>query len=211
MNSLSDNALMKVDGHVLIKDADSGDVLLDKHNAINFHNMAIAIASMLAGQNDVETGLNFNITKMAFGNGGTVIDGVGNVLYKTPNVDSVDATLYNKTYEKDVTSLTDLDNTIQVVIYEGATYTDVKVFATMDYEEPSDDYANETTNPDDPNAVQNEFDTSATFQEAYVFDEIGLITESGKYLSHIIFHPIEKAKNRRIQVIYTLRIKAGCN
>ena len=40
MKNFKDSTLALVDGHVLIKDIDTGDVLLDKHNAINFENIA---------------------------------------------------------------------------------------------------------------------------------------------------------------------------
>jgi hypothetical protein len=36
-----------------------------------------------------------------------------------------------------------------------------------------------------------------------------LVTDSGHFLTHIVFHPIQKSMNRKIQVIYTLRISAG--
>ena len=36
MKTLNENSNVKVEGHVLITDVDSGEVLLDKYNAINF-------------------------------------------------------------------------------------------------------------------------------------------------------------------------------
>ena len=43
-------------GHVLVRDYDTDEVLLDKHNAINYENFSIAIASLLSGTVDLRTG-----------------------------------------------------------------------------------------------------------------------------------------------------------
>jgi len=54
-------------------------------------------------------------------------------------------------------------------------------------------------------------DTASNYETAgeFVFDEIALVTESGNFLTHLIFHPIQKSKNRKLEILYTLRIRAG--
>lgn len=189
--NVDDNAMLNMDGHVLIKDKDTGEILLNKHNAINFYNMSIALASLLANKTDTG-GLDFHIATMAFGNGGTVIDGSGNVFYKEPNVGTVTDELYAETYSKDVTAGTP-ENNVDVATYEGQVYSDVIVTTTLDYSEPTGQ-----------NVIDND-----TGGGDYVFDEIALVTESGRYLTHLIFHPIEKSANRHLEIIYTIRINAG--
>ena len=192
-HTVDDNAMMQMDGHVLIRDKATGEILLNKHNAINFYNMSIAIASLLANKTDSSNGdLGFHIATMAFGNGGTVIDGVGNVFYKEPNVGNITDALYAETYSKDVTQGT-TENNVDVSTYEGQVYSDIIVTATLEYAEP---------------AGQNTIDND-TGSGDYVFDEIALVTESGRYLTHLIFHPIEKSANRHLEIIYTVRINAG--
>ena len=56
---------------------------------------------------------------------------------------------------------------------------------------------------------QNTTDTTTSMNGNYTFDEIALETAATTRLSHICFHPIEKSANRKIQVIYTIRIQAG--
>ena len=246
MKNFKDSTLALVDGHVLIKDIDTGDVLLDKHNAINFENIAVAIASLLGGAIDTATSAGFTITKMAFGNGGTSIDGTGTVSYKTPNTDSASGTLYNVTYTKDVSDNTDLDNRVTVVKYDGQVYSDVIVTCTLDYNDPitnagsfsigteytivsagagtPTDFTLIGATDSNPGTVftatgagtgdgtatsQSALDNSSSMTGDYIFDEIGLINEANKYISHIVFHPIQKSANRKIQVIYTIRIRAG--
>jgi len=41
----------------------------------------------------------------------------------------------------------------------------------------------------------------------FVFDEIGLKTEDGLLLTHVVFSPVEKSANRIIEVVYTLRFR----
>lgn len=196
-NNLKDNASALVEGHVLIKDTDTGEVLLNKHNAINFTNMALAMARVLGGEVDSESGLSYVIKKMAFGNGGTLIDGTGTIEYRSTNTDTEAGALYNKTYEKLIDgtdAILPSENTTTVQKFDGLVYSDIVITSTLDYSEP---------------AAQATVDNSTNLTGNFAFDEIGLITETGSYISHIIFHPIEKSANRKIQVIYTIRIRAG--
>ena len=45
-NNYNEQTNISVDGHVLIKDMDTNEILLDKHNAINFQNFAFAVANI---------------------------------------------------------------------------------------------------------------------------------------------------------------------
>ena len=66
MKILNENSNVKVEGHVIIKDVDSGEVLLDKYNAINFQNFAYAVAKAMADQTN-SSSEGYNISKLAFG------------------------------------------------------------------------------------------------------------------------------------------------
>lgn len=197
--NFADRTLAFIDGHVLIRDYDTNEVLLDKHNAINYENFAVAIASLLSGTVDSGTGQGFEVVQMKFGNGGTVIDATGNVEYRTTNTDTKLGDLYNQTYFKivDVDNPSNTDTTnnkVEIQTYTGQPYSDVIVTATLDYAEPS---GQETT------------DTTTSMNGNFTFDEVALQTAANTRLSHICFHPIEKSANRKIQVIYTIRIQAG--
>lgn len=197
--NFADRTLAFIDGHVLIRDYDTNEVLLDKHNAINYENFAVAIASLLSGTVDSGTGQGFEVVQMKFGNGGTVIDATGNVEYRTTNTDTKLGDLYNQTYFKivDVDNPSNTDTTnnkVEIQTYTGQPYSDVIVTATLDYAEPT---GQETT------------DTTTSMNGNFTFDEVALQTAANTRLSHICFHPIEKSANRKIQVIYTIRIQAG--
>jgi len=188
------NGLM-VQGHVKIYDPVSGEVLQDKSNAIHYENMSEALAQSIGNKG---TGL---ISTMAFGNGATAVDSTGIITYLPPNTYGQNASLYNQTYSKivDNTSALNLDparNYIEIRHTPGLIYTDVFVSCLLDYAEPSGQQA---------------FDNSSTMQGTYVFDEIGLVSESGKLLTHVIFHPVQKALNRLIQIDYTVRIQTLTN
>ena len=190
---VDDNSMLGMDGHVLIRDIDTGEVLLNKHNAINFYNMSIALSSLLAKKEDDALGA-FNIATLELGNGGTTIDGSGNVFYKTPNVATTNSTLYAQTYSKNVVPAdADVKNKIDVTTHAGQVYSDTVVTATLLYAEP---------------AAQGAIDND-NGAGSYVFDEMALQTASGKCLTHLIFHPIEKSANRQLEIIYTIRITAG--
>ena len=184
-----------VQGHITIKDAITGEVFIDKDNAIHYENMSEALAQSLGNK-----GLGF-INTMAFGNGGTAVDSTGVITYLPPNTFGQNATLYNETYSKvvDNTSALNTDparNYIEIRHTPGVIYTDVFVSCLLDYAEP---------------AGQQAFDNSATMQGDYVFDELGLVSDSGKLLTHVIFHPVQKSLNRLIQIDYTVRIQTLTN
>mgnify|MGYP001202140200 CR=1 FL=1 len=178
-------------GHVTIRDSSTGEILLDMDNSIHFENFSVAVARSLAGQT---SGF---INTLAFGNGGSMVDGVGDITYLPPNTTGMTSTLYNQTYEKTglSTSITgtsafDPQNTIDVNHMGGTIYSDMIFLVTMDYGEPSD---------------QNVMD-NGSLSDLYVFDEMGLISSDGHLLSHVIFNPIQKSLNRKIEIEYTVRI-----
>lgn len=184
-----------VQGHIKIWYPDTGEIVRDKPNAIHYENMSEALAQSIANKG---TGY---IQTMAFGNGATAVDSTGVITYLPTNTFGQNASLYNQTYSKivDNTSALNTDparNFIEVRHTPGLIYTDIFVSCLLDYTEP---------------AGQQAFDNSATMSGTYVFDEIGLISESGKLLTHVIFHPVQKALNRLIQIDYTIRIQTLTN
>jgi len=183
---------INVQGHVLITDVDSGQILLNRRNAIHNENMSVAIASTLTASTDINDKLSV-IGTMAFGNGGVIVEGNGNVIYNETNVIETTAELYNKTYEKDVnfSYSNDYENNTKIVHTNGKTYTDIVVTCTLSYDEPQG---------------QDPYDDTADQEGDFVFDEIGLVSQQGRLLTHLIFHPVQKSANRKIQVIYTVRL-----
>ena len=184
-----------VQGHITIKDAITGEVFIDKDNAIHYENMSEALAQTLGNK-----GLGF-INTMQFGNGGTAVDSTGVITYLPPNTYGQNATLYNYQYSKVVDNTSALNpdparNYIEIRHTPGLIYTDVFVSCLLDYAEP---------------AGQQSFDNSSSMQGDFVFDELGLFSDSGKMLTHVIFHPVQKALNRLIQIDYTVRIQTLTN
>ena len=186
--------LIGVEGHITIWDPESGDVFVRRRNAINFENMSIAIANLLA--NEVGNTGSYHISEMRFGNGGTVIDGTGAVTYKATNTTTVTSALYNETYTQAVNEAvtSSADNSTEVSHVSGELYSDVVTTCTLDYANP---------------VGQDADDTSADMNGTYVFDELALYTANGDMLTHVIFHPVQKSANRKIQVVYTLRVRTS--
>lgn len=199
---VDDQTAIHVQGHIKIHDPESGAVFVDKRNAIHYENMSTALASSLGNK-----GTGF-IYAMHFGNGGTSVDSTGVITYLPPNSYGSNADLYNNTYTKpdgtygkvvDDTSVLNTDpsrNKIEIRHTTGLIYTDIFVTCLLDYAEPAGQLA---------------FDNASTTESAYVFDELGLKTEDGKLLTHVIFHPVQKSLNRLIQIDYTVRIQTLTN
>jgi hypothetical protein len=179
-----------IEGHIKIVDVDTNEVLVKRRNAVNFENMSIALASLLANVSGPNA--TYEIGSMKFGNGGTVLDGLGSITYKATNTNTAASTLYNQTFSKDIDGSS--DNNTAFAHTAGTFYSDVITTCTLDYGEP---------------VGQDATDTSTDLEGDYVFDELGIFTANGDMLTHVIFHPVQKSANRKIQVIYTLRIRTA--
>jgi len=192
--------LAKIEGFVKIHDPKSGEIFIDKKNAIHYENISIAMAQTLSNRN-----LGW-IYLMAFGNGGSSVDPTGVITYLPPNVTGQNADLYNETYAKVVddnsSANTDANNNKMTVLHTtGKVYTDILVTCLLDYGEPPGQQA---------------FDNSTNFNGEFVFDELGLKCWNGsatdlRLITHVIFHPVQKSLNRQIQIDYTLRIQTLTN
>jgi len=209
----------QVIGTLKIYDKDSGDILVQKKNAIHPGNMAYVLASALAGK---PTSVNSSgdaphINWMQFGNGGSV--STTTLSYKSPRVNSTydelaitasNSSLYVPTYEQLSTNTVyfpgeDMgageivpNNTAKVNFSVNLTHAD---YATA---------VSETVPSSDSST-----DTSAV--DAFTFDEIGLmsgVTDSGALdktktvmLTHVTFHPVLLSANRTIVIDYTITIQ----
>ena len=196
--------LAKIEGFVKIHNPVTGEVLVDKKNAIHYENISYAMAQTLSNRTSAQGG--GWIYEMAFGNGGSSVDPTGIITYLPPNTTGQNAALYNETYAKVVNdnSAADTDtanNKMTVLHTSGKVYTDILVTCLLDYGEPPGQQA---------------FDNSTNFNGEYVFDELGLKTWNGsatnlRLITHVIFHPVQKSLNRQIQIDYTIRIQTLTN
>ena len=196
IDNLKEQNGVLLQGHIKIHNPETGEILVNKRNAIHYENMSISLAESLAN-----AGEGF-IYQMAFGNGGTSIDPTGIITYLTPNSTGTNASLYNQTYIKvvDDRSVNNTDparNKIESRHVSGTNYTDVVVSCLLDYGEPSG---------------QDAVDNAANADSLYVFDELGLVGYSpsgqGRLLTHVVFHPVQKSLNRLIQIDYTVRVQS---
>src|SRR6056300_1312402 len=197
----NENQGVLMEGHIKISDPKTKEILVDKRNAIHYENMSISLAESLGNEGKG------NIVEMAFGNGGTTVDPTGIITYLTPNNTGVNASLYNQTYYKTVddNNVNNTDparNYIETRHILGTTYTDILVSCLLDYGEPSGQHA---------------FDNSTNMDGEFVFYELGLRAYStegsntGRLLTHVIFHPVQKSLNRLLQIDYTIRIQSLTN
>jgi len=197
---LKENGGVAMEGHIRIFDPETGEDIVNKRNAIHYENMSESLANSVGNKT---TGF---IHEIAFGNGGTNVDPTGVITYLPANSTGQGASLYNQTYFKvidDNSSLnTDPDrNKISVSHVSGNIYSDIVVSCLLDYGEPNDQQA---------------FDNTSNFNDTYTFDELGLkswigTVNTGKLLTHVVFHPVQKSLNRLIQIDYTIRIQTLTN
>jgi len=189
-----------MEGHIRIFDPESGEEYVNKRNAIHYENMSEALALSVSNKT---TGF---IHEMAFGNGGTNVDPTGVITYLPANSTGQNASLYNQTYYKVVDDNSSLNtdagrNKLTVSHISGNIYSDIVVSCLLDYGEPSGQQA---------------FDNTSNFNDTYTFDELGLkswigTVDTGRLLTHVIFHPVQKSLNRLIQIDYTIRIQTLTN
>lgn len=202
---------IKFNSNVLLKDANTGEVFVDKSNAVHPQNMARVIARGLANET------NSNIHLVALGNGGTFIDTTGVIRFNNPNTTGTDAVLYSETYSEVVDGTVVNGNDI----FSAASTTDITSIVTIEVtispDEPSDQWLTDSTGVD---TLSNPQDNSTAYQ--YEFDELGCFAINPLYdplnptiepefllLTHIIFQPIAKSQNRQLQLTYTLTISVS--
>jgi hypothetical protein len=191
-----------LEGHIKIWDPKNGEIFVNKRNAIHYENFSEALALSVGNK-----GYGF-IHEMSLGNGGTSVDPTGVITYLPTNTSGSSSALYNQTYYKVVDDTSSYNtnpqkNYVEVRHLQGAVYTDILITCLLDYGEPSD---------------QSAFDNSTNMEGDYVFDELGIkswsnseIPNTGKLLTHVIFHPIQKSLNRLIQIDYTIRVQTLTN
>jgi len=195
--AVDEHAGIGMNGHILIRDKETGEEIINKRNAIHYGNMANIVANALNNQSQSY------IHYMAFGNGGTSVDTAGKVIYKSPRVSEsfeASADLYSRSYNKVISAGASDPTTDKIEVISGSSFTDLKITCTLGYAEPSD---------------QDLFDSSTTNEGDYIFDELALYSyptdgsniTTSKMLTHVVFHPVQKSQNRIIEIIYTVRIQ----
>ena len=210
-------------GIIKIRDKSTGQLLVDKQNAVHFGNMSWAVANALAG---LGQGI---IRYMIFGNGGTTVDGSGRILYRLPNTSNIqdpNALPYNPTYFRELEPAgAPTGNNIEVISgFEN--FADMVTTVTLDFGEPIDqDITDEiTTRPDFvfdelalftvpenlPGGRFTDFDTPVGAPQTRIgrFQE-EISNSGGRLLTHVVFHPVQKSQNRQFEIEYTLRVTMG--
>ena len=198
MPNLSDQINISIEGHVMAYEyedmydvgTDSGDIVLNKRNAIHNEHASIIIARGLANRE------NGSVYSMHFGSGGATIDPLGQIIFATPNTVGA-ADLNTPLYFEVVDDNLDADDGNQMAVrhINGTLFSDVEIRCVIDKDEPFGQQA---------------FDNvgfNINDDTLFVFDEIGLKSEDGLLLTHVTFSPVQKAANRIIEVVYTLRVR----
>jgi len=214
-----DTIKSQVIGTLKIYDKESGDVLVQKKNAIHPGNMAYVMASAMAG---TATSVNSSgnapsINWMQFGSGGST--STTTLSYRSPRVyptydqlaiTASNSSLYVPKYEQLTTN---------TVYYPGE---DMGAGAIVPNNTSKVKFSVNLTHADYATAVgesipSSDSSASSAQVEAFTFDEIGLmagVTDSGALdktktlmLTHVTFHPVLLAANRTIVIDYTVTIQ----
>ena len=210
--SATENAAVNFYNSVKITDKTTGEILLDRKNAIHPANLARVIARGLANEPK------HHIYRIGLGNGGTYLDSAGVTRYQAANTVSLTAQLYNETYAE---LLTDTGNSIHSEIPSDANETAlVSITMIIASDEPGADQW--TTDSQGQNLLENPNTTDPALNYVYNFDELGLFSENHLYdpinnpaepefllLTHLIFQPIAKSQNRELELTYLLTISVS--
>jgi hypothetical protein len=196
MKNINKKIVSGIDAHMIgkvcIHDADTGEIVLERCNAIHPQNMALSIARSLSRNT------NGYVFKMSFGNGGTFLNSSNRIIFRSPNTLGA-ADLYNPTYEVIVDATTDGSPVTNSVVPSQSPSPSITSVVTitciLGANEPAGQgvTSNSTTNP----------------KSTFFFDEIGLKTFDGLLLTHLVFTPIEKTANRVFLITYTLTVSVS--
>ena len=182
----------KAVGHVKIYDAETKQLIQEKTNAIHPQNLALVIARGLSRDS---SGF---ISKLVFGNGGTFLNSSDQIVYRPPNTVGA-STLYNQTYEVLVddqnVSTPSSNSVVSAASPLPAITSIVTITAELSANEPAGQAVSDNITVD-PNSN-------------FMFDELGLMTDDGLLLSHLVFSPFEKTANRAFLIEYTLTISVS--
>jgi hypothetical protein len=183
---------VKIKGHVKIQDMETGEIVVDQHNDVHPQNMALVVSRALARDS------NGYIFRMCFGNGGTSYTSSGTLVYRPSNtIGSAD--LYKPTYfvnvDEQSTGTPESNSVVSSPSPSPAITSNIRIVAQLNANEP---------------AGQAETDNITTDSESpFVFDEIGLKTEDGLLLTHLVFTPFEKSGNRAFRIVYDLIVSVS--
>lgn len=176
-------------GRVVIQDVETGEVIMNKSNAIHPQHMALILSRGISRD---QNGYIFSI---AFGNGGTFLNSVNQIVYRPP-ITIGNATLYNQTYSVQVddqsTGTPSTNSVTSSPSTNPAITSIVTIIAQLNSTEPAGQ------------AVTDNLTTSVN--STYTFNEMGLMSPDGLLLTHLTFNPFEKTSNRAFLVTYTLTI-----
>jgi len=200
---------VSVEGFVVIKDLTNDKILYQGRNAIHQENMSVALAQALS------RGAGSFVSEMWFGCGAAIIATDGTITYRKPNVTGIDADLYQPTYfrvidETDYNRAAESSDNVTISHVAGTNYADTVVTTTLSNTDPLKG-ANEFNLYDYTNGSLE----ATVYDGEFEFNEIGLKTKgdnglkSGRLLTHFIFHPVQKNADQTIQIVYTLRVRAG--
>lgn len=190
------NINTNVRGLVRIIDQETGEVVFDDHNDIHAYNFSRLITSALCKGNNA-----IYINSMKFGNGGVFIDSNGNTNFSQPNVNLINATLYNTTWVEYFNNADNPLNSIDQVTNAEDVSSSLLVKVVLGPNRPSGQAATDNTSSTPYIPVS---DSLVTSQNPFVFSEIGLFDNQDNLLTHVIFSPIEKTANRTLIIEYTL-------
>jgi len=185
---------VNVNGHVLIRDADTNEIIVDQCNAIHPKNVALVIAKALAR----DTGSSTGIFSLCFGNGGTFFNSSSQLVYRPPNTVGA-ATLYNQTYSVQVDDLSTGTPSTNSVNYASSVSPAITSIVTITAQ----------LNANEPSGQATADNITTDSEAPYMFDEVGLKSSDDLLLSHLVFSPIEKTGNRVFLIIYTLTISVS--
>ena len=221
----NDNVKSTVIGVVKISDADTGEILMHKRNAIHAGNVAYILACSLAGQSTMvdPAGSSPVVNWMAFGNRGS--ESTTTITYKSPRVSGFydqrpysasDAKLYNKVYQQETEKtiyfpgqvLDDNDpGTVDAIIPENTSKVNFRVSLDKDLMEQ---YTGEVI-PGSDNQLSDTYTIDEIALVAGVADTSGINFDenTATMITHVTFHPVLVSKNRNIVVDYTITIQIG--
>ncbi|MGZ8924397.1 MAG: hypothetical protein ACXW2E_00805 [Nitrososphaeraceae archaeon] len=189
---------VQVTGHCTITD-DLGNTLLDKDNAIHPQNMARIISRAFANEH------NSFVHRVAFGNGGTLVDAAYTITYRdpndgqTPDTTGWESRLYHETFSK---IIDDGQNGLNPLLGVDPGSADMNTgvrsgggsvpssdpttiphisgpgVRSVDYGLISEVVINVTLNADEPKGqyLTDTLSPTSTTEGSFVFDEIGLYT-----------------------------------